>query len=268
MRPLLRHSRERVRRTNSAEAAFTLVEMILAIGIAVGLLIVALTFHRQATDLRAQILQASERNAAIRLVFDRLAADLRTARAGGEWADPFVGTGDSLSFTRYGHPAGPVGATAGAGFPGGDVVRVSFSAWQGSDGTNRVVVGFDRREEIPGAPAPASSLSPSGSSTNLSSGDAPGLAFTNQLTAAREPLTDAIRFVRFRYWDGAGWQEGWTNGRPPAGVEVVLGMEPLPPEATPEEYPFEQFRRVIVVPAGLAQGRPATRGMASPPPAL
>lgn len=263
MRPVLRHPRERVRRTSSAEAAFTLVEMILAIGIAVGLLIVALTFHRQATDLRAQILQASERNAAIRLVLDRLAADLRTARAGGEWADPFVGTGDSLSFTRYGNPSESGGGTAGTGFPGGDVVRVSFSAWQGSDGTNQVVVGFDRREEIPGAPAPASAPFVSGSSTNLSSGEASGLAFTNRLMAAREPLTEAIRFVRFRYWDGAGWQEGWTNGRPPAGVEVVLGMEPLPPEATPEEYPFEQFRRVIVVPAGLARGRPATNGVST-----
>ena len=68
-----------------------------------------------------------------------------------------------------------------------------------------------------------------------------------------EPTTDLIRYVRFRYWTGSAWQTGWTNSAPPPGVEIVLGTEPPPDDATTDDYPYEQFRRVIHVPAGLPQ---------------
>ncbi|MFM8358060.1 MAG: hypothetical protein ACKOET_05840, partial [Verrucomicrobiota bacterium] len=182
--------------------------------------------------------------------------DLRTAGPGGTWGDPFVGTADSMAFTRLVAPGDAVPSGAGTGRPGGgfvadDFVRVSFAARPGNDGTNRVVIGFDRRESSPREAAPAVEMAGTGRET-LGTG-----AVTNRPVLAAEPLTEAIRFVRFRYWDGGGWREGWTNGLPPAGVEVVLGREPLPPESTPEDYPYEQFRRVIVVPAGLATGRAA-----------
>lgn len=263
MRPALRHPGRRNRAAWPRRAAFTLVEMILAVGIAVGLLVVAITFYRQVTDLRAQILEAAGRNAAVRLVLDRMAADLRTAGPGGTWGDPFVGTADSMAFTRLGAPGETAPAGAGAGLPGGgfggdEIVRVAFAARQGNDGTNRVVIGFDRRESAPWAAGPAGETGGTGM-------EAPGTgAVTNRPVSAGEPLTDAIRFVRFRYWDGGAWREGWTNGLPPAGVEVVLGREPLPPESTPEEYPYEQFRRVIVVPAGLAAGQATTTASDTP----
>jgi type II secretory pathway pseudopilin PulG len=59
--------------------AFTLVEVILAISIAIGILVVALFFHSQASHLRAQLLDESDRIAAIRLVMERLTAELRSA---------------------------------------------------------------------------------------------------------------------------------------------------------------------------------------------
>ena len=66
-----------------------------------------------------------------------------------------------------------------------------------------------------------------------------------------EPFTEAIRFLQFRFWNGAAWTESWSNVTPPPGIEVSLGFEPLPPEATPDKYPFEVFRRVIHLPCGV-----------------
>jgi hypothetical protein len=56
------------------------------------------------------------------------------------------------------------------------------------------------------------------------------------------------QFVRFRYWDGNSWLDGWDTPDLPVGVEVSLGLEPLPAEMTADEYPFELYRRVIYLP--------------------
>ena len=84
---------------------------------------------------------------------------------------------------------------------------------------------------------------------------------------AAEPLTELIRYAHFRFWDGARWREGWTNASPPAGVEIVLGADPLPEDANAGEYPYEQFRRVVFLPAGIVLNQPedAAEETLSPP---
>ena len=237
-----------------APAAFTLVEVILAIGIATGLLIIALTFYRQVADLRGQILTEAERFAAIRLVMDRLAADLRTAQPMTGAGNGFVGDSGALSFPRSTLSLRNPGTSLGEFDTDSDLVRVSFTTVKSTEGTNTVVVGFNRLEE----PLPAKQT-PSVPVGAVNHSDT-GVAATNHI---EEPLTDVIRFVRFRYWDGNLWQAGWTNTAPPLGVEVVLGTDPLPDDATPETYPFEQFRRVIFLPAGFVSSRPGTESSVS-----
>jgi hypothetical protein len=56
------------------------------------------------------------------------------------------------------------------------------------------------------------------------------------------------QFVRFRYWDGSAWLDDWNTPDLPVGVEISLGLEPLPVETSPDDYPFEQYRRVIYLP--------------------
>jgi len=222
-------------------AGFTLVEVILAIGIATGLLIIALTFYRQAADLRGQILTESERLATVRLVMDRVAADLRAAQPMSRADAGFAGESGALTFTK-----------SALSLPGGamnvsDLVRVSFTTVKSTEGTNTSVAGLNRTEvpvssgRRPERPPAVALLSD------------PTATMTNRV---EEPLTDLIRFVHFRYWDGGRWQESWTNTAPPAGVEIVLGSDPLPEDATPETYPYEQFRRVVALPAGLPSPRP------------
>jgi hypothetical protein len=70
---------------------------------------------------------------------------------------------------------------------------------------------------------------------------------------------EQLQYLRFRYYDGANWLDSWSAPGLPIGVEVSLGVEPLPSEVSPDDYPFELYRRVIYLPgaaASLAQAGP------------
>src|ERR1041384_5134752 len=63
--------------------AFTLVEVILAIVIALGILVVLLYFYQQATNLRAQAILETERIASARLLMDRITSELSSSQSEG-----------------------------------------------------------------------------------------------------------------------------------------------------------------------------------------
>ena len=225
---------------NRRGAAFTLLEVILAISIAVGLLIVALVFYRQATSLRTQLLEESERLAAVRQLMDRVSADLRAAPVHDHAG--FTGTAMSLRFVMASLPVQPSA-------PDSDLKLVSYGIATAGEGTNLVVSGLTRVEQtlvdlLPSALSPA--LATVAGDTN---------APVTQLT---EPLTEVVHFLRFRFWDGSAWRESWSSVAPPPGVEVSLGFEPLPSDATPDKYPFEVFRRLIFLPGGVPSPGAAT----------
>lgn len=212
--------------------AFTLLEVVLAITIAIAILVVALAFHQQATTLRGALLDESERLAAVRQVMDRLSADLRVAPVHKEYG--FTGSSNSLRFVTTGLPLQP-------GSIESDLKRVTYQATLTGESTNAAISGL-LRSEAPAVDLIASKLAPV---LTTATGDTNAPA-----TAAAEPLTDLIRFLSFRFWDGTGWRDNWSGPTPPPGVEVSLGFEPLPAEVAIEEYPGELFRRVIYLPAG------------------
>jgi hypothetical protein len=74
-----------------------------------------------------------------------------------------------------------------------------------------------------------------------------GASSTN-VVVRRLPLTDKIRHLQFRYWQGTNWVESWGGLDLPAGVEVIVAQEALPTEAEPEGEKMEYFRRVIYLP--------------------
>lgn len=226
------HSAFRIPRSS----AFTLLEVVLAILIAIAILVAALAFHQQATTLRGQLLEESERLAAVRQVMDRLSADLRVAPVHDQIG--FTGDSNSLRFVTTGLPLQP-------GALGSDLKRVNYRATFSGEGTNVAVSGLLRTEE-PAVELIASPLAPALATI---AGD------TNAPTTATEPLTEAIRFLSFRFWDGTAWLDNWGGGAPPSGVEVSLGFEPLPADTTLDLYRGEIFRRVIFLPAG--QVKPA-----------
>ncbi len=234
-------------------SAFTLIEVILAISIATALLIAALIFYRQAATLRGLILSESDRLATMRLILDRLANDLRSAQVQSGRDDGFTGTSDTLTFTRSTLTTSLPGTTG----DGSGLLRITYSAARSQDGTNRMMTGLNRHEESPGAPHAAVT-----SATGFVVGDAnPFTGVTEVTNRPGELLTDLVRFMRLRYWDGAAWVEGWTNAAPPPGVEIVLSTEPPAEEGTPDPSAPEQFRRVVFLPTGMARRKPELDGL-------
>lgn len=227
-------------------SAFTLIEILLALSITAVLLGVAMAFYRQVADMRGQVLRESERLAAMRLVFDRLAADLRSALPGTPGGGGFEGDATSMTFSRSRlEPGGAGGA-----------VRMAFGPIWAADGSNLAVQGIARLENasIPKPSPPV--LSPSSEAmTSIATQETNSI--TEVVTNARvEPLTDQIRYLRLRYWSGAVWMDRWTNGTTPAGVEITLGWDPIEPGVEPEDYAGEVFRRVIALPSGSRVSRP------------
>jgi hypothetical protein len=242
------------------------VEVILAIGLATTLLLIALVFYRQAADLRQQILDESEKLSTMRLALDRLAGDLRAAQPHASPGNEFSGESNSLQFIKIALTSLPKTASTNAsmdnlgqtnGTDPSDLVRVSFMALTNFDGTNVVVSGLDRTEQPLSAPIASSFIPLSTNNPDTNSLSLLGTSATNlpvaQTNLFFEPFAEGIRFVRFRYWNGIDWETAWTNASPPPGVEIVLSMETLPDDATPDAIPSNSFRRVVFLPGGVAQ---------------
>ena len=241
-------------------AGFTLIEVLLAISIAIGILVVALHFYGQAVDLRSRLLEESDRVSSVRLLLDRLTTDLRAAYAQPQMG--FTGDSASLRFVVTGVPSranwnGPSRSRRGPGHIETDLTIVQYGAARALEGTNSVVTGLTRTEhaflEMPTAV--------SASQTNhAAAGSVPAGATAAAHAAAsppsdspvvvdpRVPVFDSVRFIMFSFWDGTGWSDRWDASTLPAGVEVTVGGEPLPDGVDPLDYPYEIFRRVIYLP--------------------
>lgn len=244
-----------------ARRGFTLVEVILAISIAIGILVVALHFYGQAVDLRSRLLEESDRISSVRLFLDRLTTDLRAA-----YAQPQVGfTGDSASLrfvvTGVPHRAnwnGPGRSRYGQGGIETDLTVVQYGATHTLEGTNSIVTGLTRTEhaflEMPAATSASptnqfgSAQVPSGRNAAGSIHAAGPAAESSASPDPRVPVFDAVRFLMFSFWDGTGWSDRWDGSTLPAGVEVTVGGEPLPDGVDPLDYPYEIFRRVVYLP--------------------
>lgn len=238
-------------------AAFTLLEVVLAIVIAVGLLTGVLLFFRQAASLRNQVFRQADQISAIRLLMDRMALELRTLPASvGDEARLLHGDSSSLHLLRTSVPSqtawlgGPLGR---ASIAEADLVEVTYR--QITDTNHSGIF----REELCFTPRttlntnlfaePESPLNPPNKSP----------AVMNTVSEiVQPPLTEEIHYLRFRYWNGSLWLDSWSAKNPPLGVEISIGIEADPNSDSTEpnasatenrsEYPYELFRRVIAIP--------------------
>lgn len=225
---------------------FTLIEVVLAIGIAAGILMVVLFFYRQSEALRADLLEETSRIAAARLVMERLSLELSEARRCESFQQGLSGGSDNLRFVRLDFPllsswtnqTNFVSARAPAPAP---FRLVSYSLVQSTNGSGSGLVRYEQ------------SLSRMTNLVVLTNEDdaSPGggnSALTNGLAI------EQLQFLRFRYYDGTNWLEAWAAPDLPLGIEVSLGAEPLPPELAADDYPFAVYRRVIYLPNHAAAG--------------
>ena len=232
---------------------FTLIEVVLAIVIGVGLFTGVLMFYQQSAVLRGEILRKADAMSAVRLVMDRISTELRTIPP--STAGVSILSGDYRSL-RILHTAVP----SKAPWRGGNLGRASLVeadwvevSYRWSSDTNQPGLYRQERTHTASAPVSTNLLAeielPTGNSTNAI------------LPSGGIPLSEAIAYLRFRYWDGSRWQTRWENPQPPTAVEISLGLESIEDEfmddsadsegAPGQEYPFEIFRRIIALPAAL-----------------
>jgi len=258
-------------REKPGTAAFSLLEVLLAILIAVGLMLAVLYFYRQAADLRVQALKASERIRETRLVMQRLTGELRqlfhhkaviafqgdsnsvqfvTARLPdrSSWAGEELGRStrpaSGLVIVRY--LGGPM-STNGLFRSAQPLVSLRDPLDVGVESESEVEeeVMSDEREEGDGEEGDGEE---GDGEEELAAEDESEVKAAFGTLSAPALLTRNIRFSRFRFWNGEAWQDNWTSSEPPAAIEISLGLDPMPPEYEPDQYPFELFRRVLSLP--------------------
>jgi len=246
-----------IRRPGSPlQRGFTLLEIALAIAMTIGLLFVVLFFYNQMSTLRQGLLQETDRITAARQVLNRITMELRTARVHDILVIGLTGTSNSLEFIRTCLPSpsswnlDDLGRSRG---PESDLRIVSYGLAGSGDPAR--ATGLVRGE----VPVLESDF-------YLSEDESAGTSDSDLIATVPHPspqlLTEHLRYLQFRYWDGASWQESWSRLVLPLGIEVTLGAEPLPEEApeegSPWEYPFEVFRRIIYLPASQQADETAT----------
>jgi prepilin-type N-terminal cleavage/methylation domain-containing protein len=252
--------------------AFTLVEVLLAVSLVAVLLGAVFALYAYAMDLRADIGNAAAELASQRIAMDRMTNELRGAmlypvlRSDEENPEEtfmtigVMGSAESIEFVTARLP-GPAAwvqrkVTEEPVPPEPDVEVVTYRLRyeEGDVAGQQVVMGLQRVSRKVLA-----------SRSDDSEADA-------------AVLSDHVKFVRFRYFDGEQWVGSWDRPALPVAVEVILGREPLDEDVEVEQlegisveefvdiYPHEIFRRVVFVPggrkaiSGALGSRPGARG--------
>lgn len=208
--------------------AMTLLEVVLAIALSVGVMGAAIAFYRQAVEVRRSLEDKMRLVEAQRLVMDRIANELRSA-----FAHPFLqmgmeGQAGELRFISARLP-GPAAwaikkSTDDPIRPEYDLeivgYRLRFQAAE--EGGSDSVVGLER--------------------TSQKLLTAPQVEEENLETSL---VSGAVKFIGLRYWQQGVWLPSWADERLPRAVEITLGASPLPEDTEPQDYPYEAFRRVV-----------------------
>jgi len=227
-----------------ARGAFTLIEVVLAIGIAIGIMLVLLFFYNQAANLRAQLMQEAERLSTVRLLMDRITMELRTSRPHAFFEATFIGDTNFMQFPRtelVSDAAWKTGERVSSAQTDLRLVRYSMIT------DTNAAAGLYREEEPLVETRTVRSASPT---VDVAPPKPP------------EPLSEEVRYLHFRYWDGAKWLESWNGTKMPFGVEISLGFEP-PVADEQGNISGEVFRRVVYLPGANAKHpefTPATAG--------
>lgn len=233
--------------------AFTLLEVLVAMGIAIGMLVVILFFYQQAARLRSDLLRETERLTTIRLLLDRIALDLRGALPLVSPNAAFVGGPDFFQVIKTEIPhlqswSGDAGEAATP--PATDLFQVGYFLRGALSGTP-LPEGLVRWEEPLLGTLPPEEPAP----------EPPSTEEKKKPTSHDAPMIDQVKFLRLRYWDGIGWWDWWDFQDLPVGVEVSLGFEPMVPDEETKEYPNEFFRRVVYLPGSMMSFQADTEEM-------
>ena len=227
------------------QRGFTLLEMVLAMSIAVLLIGGVFGFYRYALAARQSLIDSADRIAFRQALMDRLTRELRGAISYAYLNMGISGSTDQIEFITSAVPARYTWEEPAIGEaprpPQFDLRRVGYRlAVDDESADPPVVVGLERTAQT----LLTESLTEEGQQVRV------------------KRISDYYRFLRFRYYDGTDWQDQWNGARLPQAVEITLGVEPLAEGMLPEEYPGETWRRVVFIPASrLKAGATRIQGL-------
>jgi len=221
---------------------FTLIEVVLAVALSIGLITTALWFYRHAGDVRLTVSAAANEIATRRQIMERITMDLRNAVALPGQAGAMDGSTDRVSFITASLPSRsvwtPQKLTEAPPPAEQDLRQVSYGllVYEDEQGV-RHIAGLESQVQ--------KLLSPKVIEE--------GQQIQSTLMSPR------FRFVRFQYWDGTQWQIEWKEKpTPPLAVEIVIGEQEWPEGEDPLLYSHEMIRRVVFLPSGAPTSQSGT----------
>jgi len=223
---------------------FTLVEVILAVALAVGLIGTAMWFYRHAGEVRASVSASANDIAIRRHIMERMTTDLRNAVALPGQAGALDGATDRITFVTASLPGRtvwtPQSLTEAPPPAEQDLRQVSYGLQVYEDDYGvRHINGFEASVQ--------KILSPK------IIDEEQGQQVQNTL------MSPQFRFVRFQFWDGTTWQIEWKEKpTPPLAVEIVLGETEWPEGEDPLLYSHAMTRRVVFLPSGAPTSEAGT----------
>jgi len=250
----------------SFAAAFTVLEVMLSIVIASGLLATAMYFYQQASQFRNDLLKENERISSARLILDRLSAELRCVlyhperrvgvRGGGDWIEFLKSSIPSMASWQIPNESDPLP------YPetGYRLVRYELTKkpiLQGimQNDANQKMIDQMTSKLSSDLNSSDEALAP------LMQGDAIDRIEQRLLTAKTSTnsvfqvridpvrITDQLKHMRFRYLNGGVWVDTWPGPAIPSGIEIILGIESMSGTNLFEEYTNHVFRRVVPMPS-------------------
>ncbi len=206
----------------------TLIEVTLAIALALGLVAGMFAFYREILGTRETLADAMDRIGAVRGIMEQMTEELQCVAAEG---GRLRGAETSLRFRKAELPGPAVWverAFTEDPLPSEQDLRlVGYRLrWEEDEYGYTYVVGLERTCQR----LLRARLAEEG------------------VEVERTLLSDRVKFVRFRYWDGYEWMPEPPRGLPRA-IEVALGEKPLPEDIEPIDYPFPTVERVVYLPA-------------------
>lgn len=237
-----------------ARGGMTLLEVVLALGLATVIITGAWSMYAFLLDARRGLADGSAEAMAERLVMDAIAEDLRSANASRFLQMGLNGGGGRITFVRAAEPSPAVWVPAAVDQtpppPESDLRMIGYELRiaRDEDGReildeegNRVVLGLQRRvQKVLTAP-------------NVEEGE----RFEEVQQVQATLLTSRFKFLRFRFYTGQQWVGRWSGGDLPRAVRVILGRRPLGDDEDLEAYLLEEptLQRVVYLP--VAEGAAA-----------
>ena len=248
-------------------AAFTILEVMLAIVIATGLLATAMYYYQQAARFRNDLLEETERIGSARLILDRLSTELRCslyhparsvgAKGGTDWIEFLKSSVPSQASWRVQTESeSPAYPETGYRLIRYELLKKPLLSGSLDNEANQQMVEQMTSQTVRRSGDTSDVLA------SLMQGDAinrierrllSAKASTNDVVAVRiNPvrITDRLKYLKVSLPQRQRvWVDAWPGPQLPRGVEVSLGIEPMSATNLLEDYTNHVFRRIIRIPA-------------------